>query len=160
MAARGSHSCPPPKRRAARGSIDRSASCIAQRRALRHGYEVNLRSLIVDDNETFLASARRLLESQGVEIVGTATNGADALELAVTLSPDLALVDVELGEEDGFALADQLRLRVPATQVVLVSTYDSDEMQSLIVASTAVAFLPKSRLSGDAVRALLDGNQP
>ena len=118
-----------------------------------------MRSLIVDDNETFLASARRLLESQGVEIVGTATNSIEALELAVQLSPDLALVDVELGEEDGFELADELRSRSPLTQVVLISTYSRDEMQDLISTSAAVGFLPKSGLSGDAIRALLDGDQ-
>lgn len=118
-----------------------------------------MRSLIVDDSETFLVSARRLLESQGVEIVGTATSAAEALELAAALSPDLALVDVELGEEDGLALAGELRSRSPATRVVLISTYGSDEMQGLIATSTALAFLPKSRLSGDAVRALLDGEQ-
>jgi two-component system, NarL family, nitrate/nitrite response regulator NarL len=118
-----------------------------------------LRSLIVDDSEAFLASARRLLESQGVEIVGTATSGAQALDLAAALSPDLALVDVELGEEDGVALAGELRARSPATRIVLISTYGSDEMQDLIATSAAVGFLPKSRLSGDAVRALLNGAQ-
>jgi DNA-binding NarL/FixJ family response regulator len=119
-----------------------------------------LRGLIVDDSETFLASARRLLESHGVEIVGIATSGAEALDLAGALSPDLALVDVELGEEDGFALAGALRLRSPATRVVLISTYGSDEMQDLISSSSAIGFLPKSRLSGDAVRAVLNGYQP
>src|SRR5262249_25499632 len=83
--------------------IDGSASCIAQRLPLRDRLgKVKLRSLIVDDSEPFLASARRLLESQGVEIVATATSGAEALDLATALSPDLALVDIELGEEDGF----------------------------------------------------------
>ena len=120
---------------------------------------MKLRSLIVDDSEAFLTSACRLLGSQGVEIVGTATSGAEALELAAALSPDLALVDVELGEEDGVALAGELRLRSPATRVVLISTYRSDEMQDLISESSAVGFLPKSRLSADAVRALLDGDQ-
>jgi two-component system, NarL family, nitrate/nitrite response regulator NarL len=120
---------------------------------------VTLRSLIVDDNETFIASARRLLESQGVEIVGTATSGVEALDLAVALSPDLALVDVELGDEDGVALAGELRSRSPATRVVLISTYGRDEMQDLVSTSSAVGFLPKSRLSGDAVRDLLDGDQ-
>jgi DNA-binding NarL/FixJ family response regulator len=121
---------------------------------------MRLRSLIVDDSKTFLASARRLLESQGVEIVGTATSGAEALDLAGTLSPDLALVDVELGEEDGFALAGALRSRSPATRVILISTYGSDAMQDLISTSSAIAFLPKGRLSGDAVRALLNRDQP
>jgi two-component system nitrate/nitrite response regulator NarL len=120
---------------------------------------VKLRSLIVDDSETFLASARRLLESQGVEIVGTATSGAEALDLAAALAPDLALVDVELGEEDGVALAGELRSRSPETRVVLISTYGRDEMQDLIATSSALGFLPKSRLSGDAVRVLLDRDQ-
>jgi two-component system, NarL family, nitrate/nitrite response regulator NarL len=117
---------------------------------------VKLRSLIVDDSETFLTSARLLLESQGVEIVGTATSAAEALDLAATLLPDLALVDVALGEEDGFALAGALRSRSPATRVVLISTYGGEEMQDLVSTSSAVGFLPKSRLSGDAVRALLN----
>jgi DNA-binding NarL/FixJ family response regulator len=120
---------------------------------------VKLRSLIVDDNEIFLASARRLLESQGVEVVGAVTSGAEALDLAIALSPDLALVDVELGAEDGFALADELHSRSPATRVVLISTYGRDEMHDLISTSSAVGFLPKSRLSADSVRALLDADQ-
>jgi CheY-like chemotaxis protein len=120
---------------------------------------VKLRTLIVDDSQTFLTSARRLLASQGLEIVATATSSAEALDLAAAFSPDLALVDVELGEEDGFALADELRSHSPATRVILISTYGRDEMQDLIPASAAVGFLPKSRLSGGAVRALLDGDQ-
>jgi DNA-binding NarL/FixJ family response regulator len=120
---------------------------------------MTLRSLIVDDNETFLRSARRLLELQGLEIVGTATNGAEALELAATLSPDLALVDVELAEEDGLAVAGELRSHSPGTRVIVISTYGSDELQDLVSTSTAVGFLPKSQLSGDAVRFLLGRDQ-
>jgi DNA-binding NarL/FixJ family response regulator len=120
---------------------------------------VTLRALIVDDSDTFLTSASRLLESQGLEIVGTATSSQEALELAAASLPDLALVDVELGDEDGLALASELHSRSPATRVVMISTYDRDQVQDLIAASSAVGFLPKSRLSGDAVRALLDGDQ-
>ena len=116
---------------------------------------MKLRSLIVDDSHTFLSSARRLLESQGLEIVGTATSGAEALDLAAEFSPDVALVDVELGEEDGIALVGELRSRSPATRVVLISTYGHDEMHDLARASSAVGFLPKSQLSGTAVRDLL-----
>jgi len=120
---------------------------------------VKLRSLIVDDSDTFLTSASRLLESQGLEIVGTATSSQEALELAAASLPDLALVDVELGDEDGLAVAAELRSRSPETRVVMISTYDRDQVQDLIAASSAVGFLPKSRLSGDAVRGLLDGDQ-
>jgi DNA-binding NarL/FixJ family response regulator len=120
---------------------------------------VQLRGLIVDDSDTFLTSATRLLESQGVEIVGTATSSLEALELAAASSADLALVDVELGDEDGLALARELRSHSPDTRVIMISTYSRDEMQDLIAASSAVGFLPKNRLSGDAVRALLEGDQ-
>lgn len=155
----GSHSCAPPNHRAGGRRIEGSASRIAERRSLRDGYCVTLRALIVDDSDTFLTSASRLLESQGLEIVGTATSSQEALELAAASLPDLAFVDVELGDEDGLALAGELHSRSPATRVVMISAYDRDQVQDLIAASSAVGFVPKSRLSGDAVRALLDGNQ-
>ena len=120
---------------------------------------MRLRGLIVDDSDTFLTSASRLLESQGVQIVGTATSSQEALELLTASSPDLALVDVELGDEDGLALARELRSHSPATRVIMISTYDRDQMDDLIAASSAVGFLPKSSLSGDAVRSLLHGDQ-
>ena len=120
---------------------------------------MQLRSLIVDDSATFLTSASRLLESQGLEIVGTATSSVDALQLAAAFSPDLALVDVELGQEDGLALATELRSRSPEIRVIMISSYDRDEMQDLVAATSAVGFLPKSSLSGDAVRAFLDEDQ-
>jgi DNA-binding NarL/FixJ family response regulator len=69
---------------------------------------VALRCLIVDDNRGFLDSARALLERQGLAIVGVASTSADALREAETLRPDLVLVDVSLGEEDGFELARRL----------------------------------------------------
>jgi DNA-binding NarL/FixJ family response regulator len=115
--------------------------------------------MIVDDSDTFLTSASRLLESQGLEVVGTATSSVDALELAAASGLDLALVDVELGDEDGLSLARELRARSPETRVIMISTYDRDQMQDLIAASSAIGFLPKSRLSGDAVRALVEGDQ-
>jgi len=120
---------------------------------------VRLRSLLVDDSETFLTSASLLLESQGLEIVATAMNGSDALELVSALSPDVALVDVELGDEDGVALAGELASRFPATSVVLVSSYGRDDIRDLVAGSSAVGFISKSGLSGDAVRALLDDPQ-
>jgi DNA-binding NarL/FixJ family response regulator len=120
---------------------------------------VKLRGVIVDDSETFLTSAGRLLESQGLEIVGTAKSSAEAMELVAASLPDLALVDVELGEDDGFALAGELRSRFPATEIVLISTYGRDEIQDLIGATSALGFIPKSDLSGDAVRDLLGGDQ-
>jgi two-component system, NarL family, nitrate/nitrite response regulator NarL len=107
---------------------------------------VTVRCLIVDDSKEFLASAAMLLESQGIEIVGSATSTIGALHLAETLRPDLALVDIELGEEDGIELAQILEEHVPATRVVLISGYDRDELQELLAENPAIGYLPKSSL--------------
>jgi two-component system nitrate/nitrite response regulator NarL len=116
---------------------------------------VRLRCLIVDDSEEFVASATRLLESQGLEIVGAATASSDALRLAHTLRPDLALVDIELADEDGIELAQALDERVPKTRVVLISAYERDELSELVADSPAVGYLPKSALGAQAITKLL-----
>jgi two-component system nitrate/nitrite response regulator NarL len=116
---------------------------------------VHLRAVIVDDSKPFLVSASSLLESQGVEVVGTATSSAEALELSETLGPDLALVDVELGKEDGFALAKAMGSRFPKTRVILISTYSVDEIRDLLDMSPVVGFISKKSLSGVAIRDLL-----
>ena len=61
-----------------------------------------LQCVIVDDNEPFLKVARAMLERQGMVVVGVAANGTEALRQARELSPDVALVDISLGEESGF----------------------------------------------------------
>jgi len=116
---------------------------------------VNLRALLVDDSEEFLASAGRLLESEGIEIVGYATSGSQALELAASLEPNLALVDIELGDEDGIELTRELEARAPATKVVLISAYDRDDLTELISDSCAAGYLHKSALGARAITELL-----
>jgi CheY-like chemotaxis protein len=116
---------------------------------------VALRCLIVDDNEEFLASASRLLESQGLEIVGLASSGQEALRLAEALRPEVALVDVQLGEEDGLEVTRQLSADGRPIAVVLISTHSRDDLAELIADSPALGFLPKTALSAAAIGALV-----
>jgi DNA-binding NarL/FixJ family response regulator len=109
----------------------------------------------VDDSEEFLASASRLLDSQGLHVVGSASSRDGALELAEALEPDVVLIDIVLGDEDGIALAEQLTARVPSTRVVLISSYAVDDLGELMADSAAVGFLPKSGLGADAIARLL-----
>jgi two-component system nitrate/nitrite response regulator NarL len=113
------------------------------------------RCLLVDDNPDFLASASRLLESQGFEVVGTANSGQHALHLAETLRPDVVLVDVELGDEDGVELAEQLRRRSRSSDVILISAYDQDELAELVRPGSTARFLPKKSLSAAAIAELV-----
>jgi DNA-binding NarL/FixJ family response regulator len=116
---------------------------------------VALRCLIVDDSEAFLASASRLLSAQGLEVVGVALCGAEALGLAEHLQPDVALVDVQLGREDGLDVTRRLAATAPATRVILISSHSKDELGELIADSQAIGFLPKTALGADAIAKLL-----
>jgi CheY-like chemotaxis protein len=136
------------------------ASFIATRASLGNPGSMRLRCLIVDDNEAFLASASRLLESQGVEVVGCTTSSAEALRLAATLSPSVVLVDVQLGEEDGLDLARRLDAQPEAAPVVLISTRSADEVLELLDDSPAIGFLAKKALGAEALLKLLAYRAP
>ena len=110
------------------------------------------RVLIVDDHPAFRASARRLLEAAGFDVVGEAEDAAGAVRAAGELVPDLALVDVQLPDRDGFAVAAELRGRTP---VILTSSRDGSDFGSLVAACGALGFIPKHELSGPAVEVLL-----
>ena len=117
----------------------------------------SLRCLIVDDSPRFGEEARGLLEHEGVSVVGVATSGDEAVPLAEALGPDLALVDISLGEDSGFdvarRLADSSTGKPPA--VIFVSTYDEREFSERIAASPALGFIAKTELSAERIRRLL-----
>jgi two-component system, NarL family, nitrate/nitrite response regulator NarL len=108
-----------------------------------------IRCLIVDDNEDFLDNASVLLEREGIMVVGVATTGADALRLEEELLPDVVLVDIRLGNENGFDLSG--RLKGP---VILISTLAQDEYAEEIASSPAAGYISKSRLSAAAILSL------
>jgi DNA-binding NarL/FixJ family response regulator len=117
---------------------------------------MSLSCLIVDDSEEYLASAARLLSLQGVSVVGQASSGDEALRLAAALSPDVALVDVELGDEDGIELARRLTSGGSSAIVILISIRDRNELTELMAGSGAVGFLRKDALDAQAVADLID----
>ena len=114
---------------------------------------MTLRCLLVDDNHHFLSAARDLLEREGLVVAGTASDITDALGRAGELAPDVALVDVNLGDENGFDLAR----RLSPTPVIMISTHSGDDYADLVEESPAIGFLNKVELSGAAVRKLLAG---
>jgi DNA-binding NarL/FixJ family response regulator len=116
-----------------------------------------IRVVIVDDNPEFRLSATRLLEHQGLRIVGAAATSADAVRSVRELRPDVTLVDVELGAESGFDVAEALHDVDGEGQalVILISTYAEPDLTDMIEASPAVGFLAKSALSASAISAAL-----
>lgn len=117
-----------------------------------------IRVVIVDDNPEFLDSARRLLEHQGVRVVGMASTNADGLRCVEGLRPDVTLVDVNLGEESGFDLAEALQQTSDSwpVPVILISTHAEPDLADMIETSPAIGFLAKSALSAGAITAAID----
>jgi DNA-binding NarL/FixJ family response regulator len=113
------------------------------------------RVLIVDDHPSFRATARALLEAEGFDVVGEASDGSSALRTARRLHPDLVLLDVQLPDTDGFAVAAVLTADGDVPVVVLTSSRDADDFGELVSASGARGFVPKAELSGAALTALL-----
>lgn len=115
-----------------------------------------MRVLIVDDHAGFRATARKLLEGEGYEVVAEAEDAATALTAAERTQPELVLLDVQLPDLDGFQLTERLIALDPRMQVVLTSTRDVEEYGSYVEASAARGFVPKAELSGSTLAALLE----
>jgi DNA-binding NarL/FixJ family response regulator len=118
---------------------------------------VALRCLIVDDSPGFLEVARTVLEREGMEIVGVASTGSEALQSAADLHPDVTLLDIDLGAESGFVvarwLADDPDLDPGA--LILISAHAQEDIADLLDASPAVGFLSKPALSATAIERLV-----
>lgn len=118
------------------------------------------RVLIVDDDPSFLATARLLLEAEGLDVVGEALNGLDGVAAVAELNPDIVLVDVNLPDIDGFEVAERLADGQRAVPVVLTSIRSAGDFGELINESRARAFITKAEISGHALREILDGRSP
>jgi DNA-binding NarL/FixJ family response regulator len=112
--------------------------------------------MIVDDSERFLRAAIRRFEGSTIEVVATARNRGEAHRAAEEFAPDLALVDVGLGEEDGVALARALA-RDHSVPVILISASATLASTPAVDASGARGFIPKGQLGAEAIKRLLKG---
>jgi CheY-like chemotaxis protein len=118
-----------------------------------------MRVLIVDDNVAFLDVATKVLEQDGLTVVGVATSGREAMERVRELRPDVMLVDVDLGEESGFVVAQEVADAV-GVPVVLISAYPKADFVDLVAESPAIGFVSKTQLSASALSELVQDLGP
>jgi DNA-binding NarL/FixJ family response regulator len=111
------------------------------------------RVLIVDDHAGFRASARMVLEAEGLEVVGEAADGAEALRLVAELSPDVLLLDVGLPDIDGFDVARAVTGQAGCPCVVMVSSRDASDFGGLVSECGASGFITKADLSREVLEA-------
>ena len=108
---------------------------------------MDVRVLIVDDAGAFRAAAAELLVRRGYGIAGEAACRRDALALAHGAEPDAALVDVYLGEDDGFALARTLTETSPGLAVLITSASFDQGFYRRAAESGARGYVPKQELA-------------
>ena len=114
------------------------------------------RVLIVDDHAGFRRVARRLLQDIGRQVVGEAGTGAEALSEARRLKPDLVLLDIQLPDVDGLAVAASLSSQPEAPAVVLVSSRDATDYGPRLHDCGALGFIAKADLSAESLTAVLE----
>jgi DNA-binding NarL/FixJ family response regulator len=116
---------------------------------------VRKRVLIVDDHQPFRAVARELLEGAGYIVAGEAADAAEALAAVAADAPDAVLLDVQLPDSDGFAVATALSA-ANGPAVVLISSREADDYGQRVATCGARGFIPKSKLSAATFAALLE----
>ncbi len=106
--------------------------------------ERRIRTVVVDDSETFLQVACELLELDPlVDLIARADKGGEAIETVMKLKPDLVLMDVHMPYLDGLTLAWFFAQRFPAARVVLMSTDNTPELRQACDQSGALDFVHK-----------------
>jgi PAS domain S-box-containing protein len=115
-----------------------------------------IRVLLADDTESVRLLLRGTLEaSRAFEVVGEAGDGAQAVEMAAALQPDMVLLDLAMPVLGGMEAIPQIRRRAPDARVVVVSGYAPDRMGTQALEVGAAAFLEKQQRPGELLASLL-----
>ena len=116
---------------------------------------MTVRVLIVDDQPPFRVAANLVFDLiDEFEVVGEATSAEDALDQVTALEPDLVVMDINLPGMSGIEATRRLIAEHPGTIVLLVSTYEVDDLPAGAETSGALAYVHKEHLDGDLVEQL------
>lgn len=114
-----------------------------------------LRVVIADDHPVYREGLAGLIGTEeGLEVVGQAMNGAEAIEFVATLQPDLLVLDIEMPQVDGMAAVHELSSRAPRTAVLVLSMYGNDDAVFEAMKAGARGYLVKSADPGQILRAI------
>jgi DNA-binding NarL/FixJ family response regulator len=104
-----------------------------------------IRVLLVDDHQLFRRGVASLLSGrEDIEVVGEASNGADAMERARELMPDVILMDIKMPELDGLAATKQLKAEMPYVRIMILTVSETDEDLFEAIKSGASGYLLKN----------------
>ena len=111
--------------------------------------------LIVDDHAAFRESASALLEAEGFDVVGEASDGPAAIVETERLRPQVVLLDIRLPGQDGFEVARLLAASPEPPVVVLISSREAATYGARLEGAPVRGFIAKRELSGESLAALV-----
>ena len=104
-----------------------------------------IRVLIVDDHQVVREGLRRMLELQdGIEVVGEASNGEEAITKTMALSPDVITMDLKMPGMDGIAATREIKQRTPDVDILMLTLYAEDYVKEAIEAGASGYLLKDS----------------
>lgn len=113
--------------------------------------------LIVDDQAPFRRAAAAVVKvTGGFDVVGEAASGEEAVELVAELAPQLVLMDINMGGINGIEAARRITSACPDVVVVLLSTYQSDDLPADAATSGAVAYVNKDEFGPQVLQDVWD----
>lgn len=104
---------------------------------------MSIKVLIADDHEVVRCGLRSLLDGGEIEIIGEATTGEQAIQMALEKRPDVLLLDIRMPGGDGLNVLGRLKLEAPAIAVLILSTYDNPTYVARAVALGAAGYVLK-----------------
>ena len=114
-----------------------------------------IRVIIAEDHPIVREGTRQLLEAEeDIEVVGEASNGAQAVDLAARLHPDVAIIDISMPEMSGIEATQRIKAAQPATAILILTAYDDDRYVFALLAAGAAGYLLKDVPSAEVVRAV------
>lgn len=115
---------------------------------------MTIRLLVADDHEVVRSGIGSLLDNSDVEIVGLASNVTETVTLTKQKTPDVLLLDVRLGDEDGLTALEQIRVTDPELSVVVISTYDNPTYVARAIALRASDYILKDSSRAEMLSAI------
>lgn len=121
----------------------------------------NIKILIADDHAVVREGTRQILEQEpDMDVIGEAADGEEAVRLAGSLKPDVAIVDISMPKMDGIEATRQIKALYPTMVVLILSAYDDDQFVFSLLEAGAAGYLLKSVRGSElveAVRAVYNG---
>jgi DNA-binding NarL/FixJ family response regulator len=115
--------------------------------------------LVVDDQAPFRTAAKSVVKAtRGFFVVGEASSGEDALDQFANLEPELVLMDINMDGISGIEAARRIVAGYPGARVVLLSTYDADDLPSDARTCGAIAYVHKEEFGPDVLEGVWNGS--